>query len=167
MTEDLSNTAASLAINGPGNEPAPAPNAAKKLVNSFHDRYFVDTNAEEEGTWVQVADDFWVKVRRGTSAHSKAVRKKLEEPHQALLRAGTLPEAVQEELLTKQMAMSLIMDWTGNGGPRNDDGALLEANPKNIENVLVKYKEFREEILRIIVDRSTYKTQVLDAQVKN
>ena len=144
-------------------------NVAKKLVNSFHDRYFVDKNAEEDGTWVQMGADFWIQVRRGTSQHSKLIRKRLEEPHQALLRAnnGQLPDDVQEELLTKQMALSLIMNWKGEGGPRNEAGVLYEATPENIEKVLRTYKEFRSDALGIILERVTYKTQVLEAQAGN
>lgn len=153
----------------PAQDPPTAAAPAKKtLATSFHDRYFVSTAAEEEGTWIQVAEGFWVKVRRVTSAHSKAIRKKLEEPHQAVMRAtGTLPEDIAEDILTRQMALSLIMDWKGDGGPRNEAGALLEANPTNIETVLRSYKEFREEMLRLILDRATFKSQVLEAQVKN
>lgn len=146
---------------------SPAKTEARKLVNSFHDRFFVNPAAEEEGTWVQMGNDFWIKVRRGTSAHSKAIRKKLEEPHQALLRAGPLPEDIQEDLLTRQMALSLVMDWKGEGGPRSESGSLLEATPANIEKVLRDYKEFRAEVLGVILDRSTFKNQVMEVQAGN
>lgn len=124
----------------------------------FHDRYHVDKTAEEEGTWADLGDGIHVKVRRHTSAHSKAVRRKLEEPHQALLRTGqALPDSIIEELFLKQMALSLLVDWKG---VTDEEGKPLEATPDNIEAQLRKYPEFRNEIGALVMDRATFKKLV-------
>lgn len=131
----------------------------------FHDRYHVDKAAEEEGTWVDLGDNVAVKVRRFTSAHSKAVRRKLEEPHAALARGGQqLPDTILEEILIKQMALSLIVDWKG---VPDDTGQPLQATPENFEKVLREYPEFRNEIGSIVMDRATWKKQVRETDLKN
>lgn len=129
----------------------------------FHDRYHVDKGAQEDGTWADLGDDIKVKVRRLNSAHAKATRRALEEPHLAALRAGNADDLF-EDILIKQMAQSLVLDWRG---VTDSTGAPMSATPENVEAILREYPEFREEVGAKIMDRQTFKKQVRDEDLKN
>ena len=129
------------------------------------DRYAFDKSAFEEGTWVPLGDGMAVKVRSPQSAHSKAIRRKLEAPHAALTRNGReLPDDIAETILLQQMAQSLIIDWKG---IENDDGTPLEATPENIEATLRKYPFFRDDVGMVLANRDTFKTRTTEADLGN
>lgn len=130
----------------------------------FHDRYYVNKTAEEEGTWVELGDGIAVKVRRFNSAHAKATRRKLEEPHAALMRSGTVPEDIADDILTKQMSQSLIIDWKG---VTTETGEAIPATPENVEGQLRKYPEFRNEVAALVLDRQTFKKLIQKEDLKN
>lgn len=131
---------------------------------NLSDLYSFDKSAFEEGTWVAIGNGISVKVRSPQSAHSKAVRKKLEAPYAALTRGGKdLPDDIAENILIKQMAQSLIIDWSGVA----DGGLPIVATPETIEAQLRKYQFFREDVASVIAQRDTYKTHVTDEDVGN
>lgn len=127
--------------------------------------YAFDKGAYEEGTWVTLGNGIKIKVRSPQSAHSRAVRKKLEAPHASLTRGGReLPDDVQEDLLIKQLSQSLIMDWKG---VTEDDGTVIPATPENIERALRLYPFFRDDAGSVIGNRETFKTRVLEEDLGN
>lgn len=131
---------------------------------NLSDRYEFNKTAYEEGTWVALGDGIKVKLRSPGSAHSKAIRKKLEAPHAALSRAGReLPEDIAEDILIKQFSQSLIVDWKG----VQDDGETIPATPENIERLLRKYPFFRDDIGAVITSRETFKTLTAEADLGN
>lgn len=134
-------------------------------MSKFADRFKSDKTAVEEGTWVDLGDDIHVKVRRLDSAASRMCRKKLEEPFKALLRMNQeLPEDVAEDLFTKQFSQAIIVDWRG---VTDEGGNAIAPNPDNIYKVLKEFPDFRDDILRIVMQRDTFKTLVREADVKN
>lgn len=126
--------------------------------------YSFDKNAFEDGTWVDLGHGISVKVRSPQSAHSKAIRKKLEAPYAALTRGGKdLPEDISEKILIQQMAQSLIVDWKG----VEDDNGPIPATPENIARVLTQLQFFREDVASVIAQRDTYKSQVAEEDLGN
>jgi hypothetical protein len=131
---------------------------------NLSDLYSFDKAAFEDGTWVDIGHGISVKVRSPQSAHSKAVRKKLEAPYAALTRGGKeLPDDIAENILIKQMAQSLIIDWKG----VEDNDQPIPATPETIEAQLRKYQFFREDVASVIAQRDTYKARVDEEDVGN
>lgn len=127
--------------------------------------YAFDKGAFEEGTWVKIGNGISIKVRSPQSAHSKAVRKKLEAPHASLTRNGReLPDDIAEDMLIKQMSQSLIMDWAG---VTDEQDQPIQATPENIEKALRAYPFFRDDAGSVIGNRETFKTRVLEADLGN
>ena len=127
------------------------------------DIYSFDREAFESGTWVQIGNGISVKVRSPQSAHSKAIRRKLEAPYAALTARGKeLPDDVAENILIKQLSESLIVDWKGIEG---DDGEPLEATPENIEKALRQFQFFRDDVGSVIATRDTYKAKTTEADL--
>lgn len=128
------------------------------------DLYSFNKTAYEDGTWVAIGHGIEVKVRSPQSAHSKAIRRKLEAPYSALTRGGKeLPDDIAENMLIKQMAQSLIVSWAG----VEENGVAIPATPENIEAVIRKYQFFREDVASVIAQRDTYKTNVAEEDVGN
>jgi hypothetical protein len=131
---------------------------------NLDEQFTYDTSAFEDGTWVRLDKESAVKVRSPQSAHSRALRKKLEAPYVHLMRGGKeLPEDVAEDLLFKQMSQSLIMDWKG----IKERGVVVDPTPASIEAMLRKYTRFRDMIGGIIANADTYATLVREEDLGN
>jgi hypothetical protein len=127
--------------------------------------YAFDKSAFEDGVWIDIGHGISVKVRSPQSAHSKAIRKKLEAPYVALTRGGKdLPDDIAETILIKQMAQSLIIDWKG---IEDADKNSVPANPETIEKALRDFQFFREDVAAVIAQRDTYKSQVTELDLGN
>lgn len=132
---------------------------------NFHSRYYSNADAKENGTWVDLGGGLKIKVRALDSTHSRETRRKLEEPYSALIRStGSLPDDKAEEVMTKQLAQSIVVDWQG---VTEEDGAPLPFSPAAAEKMFQKYPDFRSEVAMIITDRSTFKRQAQEADLKN
>lgn len=132
----------------------------------FMDRYKTDKSLEEEGVWVDYGDGLQVQVRRLNSKHSKETRRKLEKPYSGQFRGRDLPEAVQEDLLNKQIANSIVTDWKGVPDPDNED-KMLECTPDNVLRMVSEFNDFRDDILTAAMERTTFQKTDLEVQEKN
>lgn len=139
---------------------------------SLRKRYNTDTSLEEEGVWVDYGDGLQVKVRRLNSKHSRDVRRKLEKPYAAQFRSRDMPDSLQEELLNKQMAQSIVVDWKGvedpyTQVPEGKEAPPLAYSPENVLKIVSdpEFKDFREDILTAAMERTTFeKEQRKDAE---
>jgi hypothetical protein len=131
---------------------------------NLNEQFQQDKTAFEDGTYVPLGGDAAVKVRSPQSAHSKAIRKKLEAPYASMTRGGKqLPDDIAEDILLKQMSQSLIVSWKG----IKDDGVEIEPTPENIEKMLRKYPRFRDTLGGIIANDETYAALVREDDLKN
>jgi len=128
-------------------------------MGKFSDRYATNVKAEEEGQWVDFGDGIEVKVRRVNSAKSKEVRRQLEKPYEKQFRGREYPDSLQEELVNKQIAKVLIVDWKGVPNPDDEDSEEpFPATEANIMTVITRYKDFREDILTACMSQATFQT---------
>lgn len=132
----------------------------------FLDRYATDRNLEEEGVWVDYGDGLKVKVRRLSSKHSRETRRKLEKPYSSQFRNRDMPDSLQEELLNKQMAQSIVVAWEGVPNP-DKEGELLECTPENILMMVTKFPDFRDDILTAAMERTTFEKEQRKEAEKN
>lgn len=144
-------------------------------MSGFKKRYATDSTLEEDGVWVDFGDGLKVKIRRLNSKHSRETRRRLERPYQAQFRNREMPESLQEEILNKQLAESLIAGWEGvpdPAAPEPKEGEaekMLPCTPDNILKIVSdpQFKDFREDVLMAAMSRETYEKEAKKEAVKN
>jgi hypothetical protein len=134
-------------------------------MTKLSDLYAFNRTLFEDGAWIDIGNGISVKLRSPQSAHSKAIRKKLEAPYAALTRGGReLPDDIAETLLIKQLSQSLIIDWKG---IEDEDGLPLKATPENIEAALRNFQFFRDDVGGVLANRETFRNLTVEADLKN
>jgi hypothetical protein len=133
---------------------------ASKLFN----RFSTDQNREEQGVWVDFGDGIRIRIRRIRSKKSADVRKELEKPLVDQIRRGPLPEAEAEDLLVRQIAYGVIVDWEG---VDLGDGVVVPYTRENAVKLLKALPELRDAILQISVDADSYRLKVDEDAEKN
>lgn len=127
---------------------------------NFRDVYSHDKTAAEEGVWTPIGHGFKVKVRSFESAHTKALRKKLQEPHAALLRSGKeIPEDDANEINIKLVAHSSLLDW--------QLGPDLPFSPETAENLLRQEPRFARDVIAVLIADETFKKGNREEDAKN
>lgn len=134
-------------------------------MTKFSDRYAHDKSAAEEGRWVTLDAGIRVKLRAFDSAHTRALRNKLQEPHNHLLKRGKeLPEDVQNDINTKLVAGSSIVDWDiGN----DDNDVKIEFSASTAEKLLNDEPAFLRDVIAALMAADTFKKQAREASAKN
>jgi hypothetical protein len=132
----------------------------------FLNRYNTSRDLEEEGVWVDFGDGLKVQVRRLTSKASREFRRKLEKPYTAQFRNREMPDSLQEELLSKQVAGVVIVNWEGVDNPEKP----TEQLPFSTDNALMmcqKFPDFRDDILTAAMERTTFEKEQRENARKN
>lgn len=131
-------------------------------MSKFINRYKTDRKLEEEGQWVEFGDDISVKVARLNSERSQAVRRKLEKPYSKI--RGSIPEDIAEEILTKQVAEAVLLDWKG---VTDENGKEIECTYENRYKMLKEFKDFRFDVVTCSVEAETFKGKQIEEVTKN
>lgn len=132
--------------------------------SALFSRFKTDETKEEQGIWVNFGDGIRIKVRRFKSKASQDARKELEKPLTAEIRRGPLEEKVQEDLLIRQMAKAIIVDWEG---VTDEDGEELDCTFDTKYQILKALPEFRDDIAAIALDRDSFKAALDEDAEKN
>jgi len=140
----------------------------------FSSVYAHDKTAAEEGVWAPIGHGIRVKVRSFESAHTKALRTKLQEPHKAILRLGKdIPEDDANEINIKLVAHSSLIDWNLTEGTGEFDAAGLEmerAIPFNAdlaEQMLREEPRFSRDVIAVLIADETFKKRERELDAKN
>lgn len=133
---------------------------------SFLERYKTDKNLEESGVWVDYGDGIEVCVRRMNSAKSRETRRRLEKPYTKGFRGQDMPESLQEELMNKQLAEAIVVDWKGIPDPENE-GKMLPCTPENVLKMVSTFPDFRDDIMAASMERATFQQEQLKEAEKN
>lgn len=138
----------------------------------FRDRYATDRNLEEEGVWVDFGDGLKVKIRRLSSKTSRETRRKLEKPYAAQFRNREMPDSLQDELLNKQVAQAIVLDWEGvedptTPAPAEGKTAFIDCTPENVLKVITALTDFRDDILTAAMERTTFEKEQREKGSKN
>ena len=133
---------------------------------SFLERYKTNKDLEEGGVWVDYSDGLQVCVRRMNSLKSRETRRRLEKPYTKGFRGQDMPETLQEELLNKQLAEAIVVDWKGVPDPDNPD-KMLPCTPENVLKVVQAFPDFRDDILSASMERATFQAEELKAAEGN
>lgn len=133
---------------------------------TFLERYQTNKHLEEDGVWVDYADGLEVKIRRMNSTKSREIRRKLEKPYTKGFRGQDMPDSLQEELLNKQLAEAIVVDWKGVPDPK-DVTKMLPCTPENVLMMVTEYPDFRDDILAASMERATFQIEERKAAEKN
>jgi hypothetical protein len=129
----------------------------------FSDIYNHDKTAAEEGIWTPIGNGFKVKVRSFESAHTKALRKKLQEPFASVLRLGKeIPDDDATEINVKLVAHSSLLDWN-----LEDDTGPIPFSPDTAEQLLREQPRFARDVIAVLIADETFKKVNREEDAKN
>ena len=131
-------------------------------MSRFMERYKTDRNLEENGQWVELGDGLEIKVARISSERSKAVRHRLEKPYAKM--RGEIPTSIQEQILIKQIAEAVLLDWKG---VTDDEGKAIECTVDAKVKMLTEFKDFLQDVVMVAMEAETFKAQKIEEASKN
>jgi hypothetical protein len=115
--------------------------------------YKTDEDLEVKGKEFDFGDDcFCTIARRGNPEYIKVMRR-LMKPYKRQLRADRVPDAVQEEISIRVIAMTILKGWRG----MKEDGVEVPYNSENCIRILTEYKDFREQVSEISDEMEHYR----------
>lgn len=131
-------------------------------MSRFMERYKTDRNLEENGQWVELGDGLEIKVARISSERSKAVRHRLEKPYAKM--RGEIPTSIQEQILIKQIAEAVLLDWKG---VTDEEGKAVECTLDAKIKMLTEFKDFLQDVVMVAMEAETFKAQKIEEASKN
>jgi hypothetical protein len=135
-------------------------------MGKFTERYATNKVAEEQGQWVDFGDGIKVKLRRLNSEASREFRRKLEKPYEGQYRTRPMPDSLNEELLIKQLAGCIVVDWEGVENPDNEK-EFLPFSPENVTRMVTLFKDFREDITTASMTQATFQGELVEQNKGN
>lgn len=143
-------------------------------MTDFSDIYAHDKTAAEEGVWTDIGHGIKIKVRAFDSAHTRALRRKLEEPFKALTkRGGEIPEEQANEINIKLLAGSSLLGWnlTEKTGEKAEDGSDVRRpitfTPTKAEELLTQEPRFARDVIAALMADETFKKRSREEDAKN
>jgi len=143
---------------------------------NFKSNYNYDKIAAEEGIVTPIGGGIEVKLRAWDSAHTKALRAKLEEPFKAITRLGKeIPEDDRDEINKKLLAGSSLLGWNLT---EDDASGELESNgtPKQVDipfsadrayALLIEEPQFSRDVIAALMASETFKRREREEDAKN
>lgn len=126
--------------------------------------FAIDTDKAEQGAWFPLTKDISVKLRRFKSEASQKARIEYMKPYVGLTRRGQeLPDNVSVEILTKQMAKGVIVDWKGVKSGDVD----LPCTFDNKVELLTALPELRDTIFTLAIEIESFKPELDEEGLKN
>lgn len=125
------------------------------LTNSSLAAVFaLDSDKAENGNWFPITSEISVKLRRFKSRSSQDARTEFMKPYTTMMRRGQeLPEALAIEVLNKQLAKGVIVDWRGVKIGEQDVPCTFD----NKFSLLQALPEFRDAVFQASVDMESFK----------
>lgn len=122
-----------------------------------------DIDSAEEGKWFDVGK-MRLKVRRFDSKKSRKVRDRLEAPHKATRRLGSLPEHIIDEITTQHLAEGILVDWKGVLGK---DKKPIPFSKEAAMALFTKIPDFRSTVANLSLEVNNYREQEQEEVEKN
>jgi len=116
--------------------------ATRRRKMDLKKEFGVDKRREIEGVWFDdefEGDTKCLIARIGNPTYQKEFQR-IAKPHKRALRKGTLNDDVAENLLTRAMANSILLDWVD----MYENGKKLLYSSDEAFRVMKEYKDFRE-----------------------
>lgn len=143
--------------------------APAKLKTNLHRIFATDECLEEDGAWVDVNELYGlkVKVRRLRSdasikAYEDIVRESFGE--QKIRRPEDLNATQSGDILTRQLARAVLIDWKG---VYDEDGNEIPYSEEAALAALTDMKDFREFVYQAANERDTFREKADADAAKN
>ena len=124
---------------------------------SFLDKYKTDKTAELEGVWVEMDAGVEVRVARLNNDKARAKRRELEKPYRNF---REVPESVNEGILRKVVASTVLLDWKG---LTDDAGAKMPYSAAKAEELFELYPDFLNDVVSVSMARETFQAAGAEA----
>ena len=126
-------------------------------------KYATDEKLEEDGTWTEIGPKTRLLVARLGNPRYRAAFKRLSRPYQAQIDRNSLPEEIQEQILIKSLAETVLLGWEG----LEEGGQPLAYSKETALRLLTDLKDFRDDVLTLARQAEAYRVQALEDAVKN
>lgn len=135
---------------------------------SIFDICEIDTTAAEDGRWFEDIFDngtgIDVKVRRLSSKPSMQVRRRVEQQYRKHLKKGKWDPDVLVEILLKQMAEAVVLDWRGILDKNKEP---IEYSKENAYALMKKLPVFRDAIVVLANGLDNFRAEEQNDITKN
>jgi len=142
---------------------APAP-----LKTNLHAIFHTDERLEEDGAWVTVNEIYGLKIRirrlrsdAAIKAYERITRELFGE--QKIRRPEDLTRVQSLEILKRQLADSVLIDWEG---VYDEDGEEVPYS-KEAAMAMMEMKDFREFVYQAANERDTFREKADEDAEKN
>jgi len=139
------------------------------LKTNIHAIFATDTHLEEDGAWVEVNDFYGLKIkirRLRSDAVVKQFEKIIRETYGdgKLRKPDDLTSAQSDEVLRRQLAEAVLIDWTGLRDAETGDDIPYS---KETSYQLMGIKDFREFVYQASNERTTFREKADKDAEKN
>lgn len=126
-----------------------------------------DPSLENEGVWVEILTGVQVKLCAIGNTEYKRAMAKLSAPYKSQIRNDKLPKEIEEDLVIKAIARTVLVDWDGVQDPTTNE--VLPYSYENCYNLLKDPRliDFRNLIMGLATERETYRLQEIEDAEKN
>lgn len=111
------------------------------------------------GVQFPLGADAWIRLAPTWGPRYKEAFRKVSRDYRLAVKAGTLPEHIQQDLHVRAMALGVVLDW-GGLEYTDDDGVVRSAgaySPKKAYFALNRYVGFAAEVEREAGDWRNYR----------
>jgi hypothetical protein len=127
------------------------------------DNAFANPEAETDGVWIDYRDGSKVKLARLGNKKFRRVYEGLLKPHLRKQRDGTLDSDIENNLVCKAFAKSILLDWDG----FTQKGKPLKYSEDVAYDLLVRSMDFRNDISELSQTEETFHLELADEAEKN
>jgi len=125
-------------------------------------QFAVDKEKESSGVWVPIGENARLKIARANNPNFKRLFRKLIAPYTAAIRTNSLPDDVDDEIMIKAIAETILVDWDG----ITENGAPV---PYSVEKAIeyLKHEPFRDMVTTFSRDLELFKQAQDEETEKN
>ncbi len=131
---------------------------------SIYDIFATSQTAGESGKWFEFSPTISFKLRRLKSKFSRRARERLEQPYKRMMKNGELPQDLQEELVDKQIAEAIIVDWKG---ITDTKGQPMPYSKEAAMKLIKALPDLRDEIAGLSMRMDSFRDEETEEIVKN
>jgi hypothetical protein len=124
--------------------------------------YAVNEDKEQNGTWMEVGDAKLLVARAGNKAYIKMLGKDVERNQKALDRKDDAADALSDKIMVDVLATTILLGWEN----VSFKGKPIEYSKDNAK-MLLGFKEFRREVMKLADDFASFKAEQEAEEVKN
>lgn len=125
----------------------------------------LDKEKKANGTWIDIVDDFKIKVRPQSCEEFQAMHKRLMKPYENIVRHGReVPADKSLDIYLQCVAETCLLDWKG---LHDDAGKEIKYSKAAALKYLRDAEIFRNNVSWAIQQQDFFKAEAKEAAAKN